>query len=157
MNTSTVVAAKKKLLELLRVRFGYTPEGYPNPAQPVQVEYTEPLEIAHDERLFFGDVRDGEHEIRNMKLGRKERDEDYTLILWIEVADEAADTPETVETRALEILTEVEDLLADTPRLDETIAGLDATAGGFALRSDPLESGWLTTLQFRIDVEAILS
>ena len=126
--TSTMVAVKAALVNVLRGRPGL---------DSVLISYADPGDKGRREQAFFDEVRASEQRSVSMKAGRKRRDEEYELDLVVDVSSKT--TPESVESRCLDIVSELEDVLA----LDPTIGGTDGVLWALVsdLRLKTLETG----------------
>lgn len=108
------------------------------------------------EAVFSGRVR-GRSTIPVMRAGRKKREEDYTVEVWIRVAK--ASTEADAEDRSFELLGELEDRLANDPGLGLGEPTLRATLDGWETETgfDPGTGGWETVLRADVGVANRLS
>lgn len=103
---STVPTVRAQLVSLLAARAGLA---------GVQVEYSHPLEGIDDEALYLGESR-GTSQIPTVRAGRKARQEQYIIDVWVEVNRDGP-TPQDASERSWALVGEVEDMLADDPSL----------------------------------------
>jgi hypothetical protein len=141
--TSTVGTVKAALVALLAARPGLA---------GVEVCYAEG-EPAR-ETVFFGDTR-GTRTIPVATAGRKPRQEDYALDLFIRVARPDLSVAEA-EARALALMAEVEDALADDPTLGQP-APFYAEATDFEIANDAPGEGAGSTIRFEVACHTRLS
>lgn len=132
----------------------------------VAVTYAWPGPESEHEAIFFGrhpqsqfsSPTRGEHEIPNLKAGRKQRSETYELELtiWVFRPDLDPTQAETCEKRAFEIAKVVENVLADDPT-----AGLTdvqwITVGPWVSDLQPFQPGWACDLVTTLSVQARLT
>lgn len=122
----------------------------------VKVSFADPGETALKENVWCGRIRDNEHEAVALKSGRRRREENYTVDVFVEVTGTRL-TVETAETRALALGLALEEYLADNPKLDGTVSGLlFAVVSGMELSSVESTDGPHTRLTVSIDVKARL-
>lgn len=146
MSGSMIVATKKAILQELAGRPGLT---------GVQMAYADDTETAQRERLFFGDVDENDHEPLALRAGRRLREENFTLHLFVEVVGRGA--YDVNEQRALDICQEVEEYLADTPKLGDRVPGLvTALSEGLNLRTSASTDGPVSRVDLRIRVKGRL-
>lgn len=146
---STVSTVKSQLLTRLQAR--------PNLAE-VQVFYSWPADVQQAEAIYFGEAR-GEHTYPVLKSGRKPRQENYSLDIFIDVAGSGASSRETEE-RAWALASEVEDTIADDPTLGLTTDVIQAVAfGNWTLQYavDVTREGWAAIIRVSLDVTARLA
>lgn len=121
----------------------------------VQVSHGYPGEGLIKREAIYVDRVVGAHKIANIKAGRKQRDEEYTVTVVISVVKDAG-TIAVCEARAFELLEQVEDTLADDPALQDLEGVVHATAAGFRMFSDMAKQGPACVIEFDIDVRARL-
>lgn len=140
--TSTAVSLKTQLVTSLTAAL---------PA--VQVSYGSKGDEAETDTIWIGQAQ-GRFEIPTMKAGRKSRDEDYTVDVWITAIDFGGSISD-VETTAFSYLAELEDILADTPGL---VAGtIAALVTDWECESYNLQEGAGATLKATVGVNARLN
>lgn len=122
---STVVATKRALRQLIAAQL---------PA--VQVKYGQPAAIEKArECVWIGDT-EGTHTVPVLTAGRKRREEDYTITVFVEVVKDRG-TLEDAEDRCEQITHAVEDVLANDPSLGNVDGLVHAYADGdFSLVTD---------------------
>jgi hypothetical protein len=131
--TSTVPAARQALYTALVAAL-----------PSVQVSYSHPGEAVERDTVYLGDAR-GRHDPATIKAGRRTRDEQYTLDVWVESTADGPDAREAFE-RCFVLKAEVEDVLADDASLGlgqpfwmlvgdfEAVTGWDEDRRGHAAR-----------------------
>lgn len=145
MSGSIIVATKAAIVSTLSAR----------PAlSGVQVTYSDEPELARRERLYLGDVDEGDHDPAALRSGRRLREENFTLHLYAEVVGKP--NAAANELRTLELVREAEEALADDPKLGG-VPGLSfATVEGLTLRTSMTTEGPLTRADLRIRVKGRL-
>lgn len=117
MDTSTVVAVKDRLLQLLRA------------AEPdVQIDYFHQGDTQDDESIFYHHSLDGTSDVPTLKVNRKARQENYTLPVIIEVLVPSGEVREA-EVRCEELYGVLDGVLADDAHLGVDFVD-SATLGG---------------------------
>lgn len=104
--TSIRTAAKVRLVELLAVEL-----------TPVQVAYAWPGEDAKDECVFLGGVQ-GNVSVRDMRSGRKARDDTFTIAVHF-YAGKPGQKAQEADERAEVLYSALENVLADNPKLGD--------------------------------------
>lgn len=151
---STIPTVKARIITLLVARAGLS---------GVSVTYAWPGTSAAAEQMFFGETQAVDHEIANIRAGRKQRQETYDLGLVIQVLKpgSTALTASTVESRAFALAQEVENMLADDPTLAiGPPSGALQWAHVDSIESPvlvPFEKGWGAELTVRIRCHARLT
>ena len=147
MAGSIMVSFKTKLLAELAALAGTT---------GVKMSYADPGENALKENIWFGRIYDSEVDPVALRAGRRRREENFTVEVFVEVGGVRL-TPERCETRALELGQLVEEYLADHPKLDDTVDGLlFAVVSGMDLFTSQTTDGPLTRQTISVDVKARL-
>lgn len=122
----------------------------------VKLSYGDPGENALKENIWFGRIYDNAHDPVALKAGRRRREENFTLDIYIEVGGVRL-TPERCEARALELGLLIEEYLADSPKLDGTVTGLQfAVVSGMELFTSQTTDGPYTRHTVSVDVKARL-
>lgn len=122
----------------------------------VQVTYADPGEVARKENIWFGRVRDNDHEPVALKAGRRRREENFTLDCMVEVGGTRL-SPQASEERAIALGTAIEEHLADYPKLQDAVDGVAfCVISGMELFTDQTTNGPRTVLTINIDVKARL-
>lgn len=148
MNRSVVPTVRQAIVDRLRLRAGLS---------GIQVEPTHPGAAIEEETIFLGDAHDGKHEIANLKAGRKSRNEEFTLDVYVAVLTPGNSATEA-EQRAFALLGEVESMLADDPRVGLAASVLQSAEGGDWEESlEPEELGWTCALRFEVKCRARLT
>ena len=106
MAGSAVVAAKSALVNALAGRPGLA---------DVAVSYAWPGDALERVALYLGNVT-GRHDPAGMRAGRKSRDEEFVVEVFVEVRADG-EPQEVADERAVAVAREVEDALADDPTL----------------------------------------
>jgi len=84
----------------------------------VGVFYGAPGDRTMPELIYLGKATEVFQEPASFRSGRKRRDEEFTIELFVEVNSKA--TPELSETRAAAIVTIIEEMIADDPKVSNT-------------------------------------
>jgi hypothetical protein len=122
----------------------------------VKVSFGDPGENALKENVWFGRIYDNDHDPVALKAGRRRREENFTLEIYVEVGGTRL-TPERCETRALELGLLIEEYLADNPKLDGNVDGLlFAVVSGMELFTSQTTDGPYTRHTVSVDVKARL-
>mgnify|MGYP003648659320 FL=1 len=122
----------------------------------VKMSFGDPGENALKENIWFGRIFNNEHDAVALKAGRRRREENFTLEVYVEVGGTRL-TPERSETRALELGLLIEEYLADNPKLDGTVdCLLFAVVSGMELFTSSTTDGPLTRYTISVDVKARL-
>lgn len=103
---STVPTVRAQLITLLTARAGLA---------GVTIEQCHPLEAIDDEAIYLGQSRTTS-DIPTIRAGRKARQEQYTLDVWVEVVRDGP-TAQSASERSWALVGEIEDMLADDPSL----------------------------------------
>jgi hypothetical protein len=82
----------------------------------IQVSYADPGGAQRREAVFLGDIETNDHIPESLSSGRRRRIEEFTLEVFVEVSSKP--TPQTCESRCVELASAVETVLADDPQLD---------------------------------------
>lgn len=118
-----------------------------------QVDYGWPGDVIEKECIWITETR-GTFEIPTLKAGRKSRDEEYEVMVTIDVL-KVGGTPAQAEAAAFTHLATIEDILADDPA---GVGGVTAAvAGDFYSRIGREDQGSYCRLEFRIRVWARLN
>lgn len=148
--TSTLVVARAALVNALDTGdlAGKVHYAWPGP------------EIARNahEVVWVDRVTDWTRSIPNIKAGRKQRQESFTLelVLWVAKPELTAAGAQAADTRALSLLAVVEDALADDVQLGETrVQWMEL--GDTSIDSIPLERGWGTQIVASVQGNARLT
>lgn len=145
MSGSIIVATKAAIVAVLAAR----------PAlSGVQVSYWDDVATARRERLFLGDVDEGDHDPVALRQGRRLREENFTLHLMAEVTGKS--NPAANEARTLELIREAEEALADDPKLGNLPGLAFAVVEGLTLRTSHSTEGPITRADLRIRVKGRL-
>lgn len=116
-------------------------------------------DVTENETVFIGDeVADWDVDIPNMKAGRKQRHETYTITVEAWAAKPGAlrqDSAGQARTRAVQLIDAVDSLLADEPELIDSI--LHARIVGRTAALVPFDKGWACQATADIQVEARLT
>jgi hypothetical protein len=122
----------------------------------VQITYADPGDTARKESIWCGTVRDADHEPVALKAGRRRREENYELLVHVEVMGTRL-TPQRTEERATALALVVEEHLADNPNLSGEVPGLlFAVVGGLEMTTDQTTAGPRTFMSIRINVKSRL-
>lgn len=126
------------------------------PALPgVQVVEGRPADsLLQRECVYTGQVT-GHHAIANIKAGRKQRNENYTIDVVCSVL-QARGTVAAARNRAYELVAAVEDALANDPFLGAVDGLIAATAGGFRDVSDFVKEGPAAVVVLEVECSARL-
>lgn len=139
MSGSIIVATKAAIVSTLQARAGLT---------GILVQYADEVDLARRERFYLGDVDEGDHEAVALRSGRRKREENFTLHLFVEVVGKAS--AQANETRALLLAQEAEEALADDPRLGGVSGLAFATVEGLTLQTSTTTEGPMTRADIRI-------
>jgi hypothetical protein len=143
--TSTVPAVRARLVALLEAAL---PDA--------QISYGHPGDTMDRETIFLGQAR-GSHSLATVRSGRRTRDEEYTIDVWV-ATTAVGPTPQEASERAWTLAAELEDVCAD----DATL-GLP---GVLWARIDDWQDtptfdderrGWATTLRIGVAVRSRLT
>ena len=122
----------------------------------VKISFADPGENALKENVWLGRIYDNEHDPVALKAGRRRREENFTLEIYVDVGGTRL-TPERCETRALELGLLIEEYLADNPKLDGAVDGLlFAVVSGMELFTSQTTDGPYTRHTVSVDVKARL-
>lgn len=112
--------------------------------------------------ISIGGIEAGSHDIPTMKAGRKDREEDYDLMVEL-VSSKAGASVVAAETRVFDLFDALENLLANDPSIgfktDVTnYHGLTIQIGEYDLNSvyDEQRSGWRAMMSLRVHVNVRL-
>lgn len=110
------------------------------------------------EVFWFDEIPEWSQTIPNIKAGRKQRQETYTLegVLWVAKPDVGVDGAQATFERALVLAAVPENVLADNVQLGET----DIQWGLLAERTPaliPYEKGWAAMIVMRFEGNARLT
>lgn len=144
--SSTVTAARARIVSLLTANGALS---------GVQISHGYPGEGLIKRKSIYVDRVTGRHTIANIKSGRKQRDEEYTVTVGIAVIRDKG-TIAAAESEAFDMLEEVEDMVADDPSLGDLDGIVHATAGEFRVFSELTSGGPACVIEFDIDVRARL-
>lgn len=145
MNTSTTPTVKQAIVTVLAARAGLA---------GVQVKYAHPGNLIAFEAIFLGQAR-GRHDIAALRQGRKPRDEEYAIDLFVAAGKDGGDV-QASEARAFALLGEVESALADDPKLGTSVLHW-AKAGEWELDSELTPEGAVSVIRLEIDCKARLT
>lgn len=120
----------------------------------VQVEYADPGKWSRRERVWLGEVEDGEHEPTGFRQGRRRREETYVVRVHVEVIGSAKDAQGNEE-RAVAIVTAVEEAVADDPTAGNPAVAF-AVVSGFSMSTTHTTDGPRTTADVSVAVKARL-
>lgn len=122
--TSTIIPAKLALVDALKSR----------PAlNGVLISYADPGDKARREQMFCSEVRVSEQSPVALRAGRRKRDEEYELDMLIDCSSKT--TPETSESRCMELVAELENELAEDTTIRATDGVLWATVADMRLKT----------------------
>lgn len=122
------------------------------------VRFGGPSKFSGSDLILLGEVEDGFHTVPTAKAGRKDRDEEYLLVMNIISKRGGTDPLESWE-RAYELMGVVEDVVAEdvTLGLRAEHPTLRVTAAEFESQSDMDEGGWRTMIVFKLRVKMRLT
>lgn len=147
MAGSIMVAFKSKLVSELAALPSMT---------GVKLSYGDPGENALKETIWCGRILENEHEPVALKAGRRRREENFTLEVYVDVTGTRL-THERAESRAVALGQALEEYLADNPKLDDSVTGLlFAVVSGMELVTLQTTDGPSTRLTVSIDVKGRL-
>lgn len=143
---STIPAVRNQLVALLKAR----------PAlSGLQIEAHWPVQI-EDESVHCGEVR-ASSTIPVMTAGRKRREEDYELDVWI-VAGAPGQIAAQAEARAQALFVELEDIVANDPSLGGAAGStLRVTLDSYEWRTGPDDEGYGSTIKAVLGCKARLT
>jgi hypothetical protein len=147
VSTSVIPAARARLLELLQADARLA---------GVQVVDSFPGDAVEQEVICFAGGGTGRHEVRALAGPRQHRDENFTLVVLIEV-DGQGSTRLEVEARIFALFAVVEDVVAANPNLSSLPGIYGATVGAFEFDSGRTDVGAAGYLRADIDVAARLT
>jgi hypothetical protein len=139
-------ATKKRLKELIAAKNILRVDG-----DPVQVSHGWPGEAMENESIWVGAV-EGELLVPTMRAGRKRRQDEFTVDVWVLAGIPGNGTAEEAEERCELLVYAVDDVIADDPHL----GGLDGLRGGAYVSSiegpdaEPTDEGWLGVARVRV-------
>jgi hypothetical protein len=144
--TTTIIAAKTALIDALKSR----------PAlDGVLISYADPGDKARREQMFCSEVRSSEQSPVALKQGRKKRDEEYELDILVDCSSKT--TPETAESRCMELVAELEDELAEDTTIRATDGILWATVTDMRLKTVETGDGPISRATVTITVRGRLT
>lgn len=148
--TSTMPTVEAAIVEALRDH---------DDLDGVQVEPAWPGPDAQREMIFLADdVPAWDLEIPNIKSGRKQRQETYTLTLevWVFAPSLRPPDAQVAKDRAVELADLIDDILADDPKLNnlDGVQRIVVTSGSRSLVA--FEKGWGCQVTRGIEVHARL-
>lgn len=142
--SSTVPAVKAALVSLLTAALPGT-----------QVTYGRPADSMLSRNCVWMGRAAGTDRVPTMKAGRKAREQDYTITVFVWVAKPRG-TVEQAEDDAHTLLAEVNDALADDPSLGGVDGLIHATAGSWEAEADQAQEGPFCLVTLDIDCLARL-
>jgi hypothetical protein len=147
--TSTAPTVRAALVALLAARAGLA---------GVQITHVWPGDAADtQEAMWLGRTHSGADQYVELRAGRKPRDEEYTVDLYIWVAD-PTQWGAASETRAFALMAEVENMVADDPTLGGGVGITSALVASWEQDSGAIDpAGVGTQIRIGIDVEACLT
>lgn len=122
--------------------------------QGVTIKYGFPGDTAKSEMIWMAGTNvDGTQNIETMRAGKKRRNEEYVLNLYI---DSAKRKPEDSEKRACAISAEIEDALASDPTIMDTPNVMWAVVSGMEMDTTETTTGAGTRLRIEVTVRGNL-
>jgi hypothetical protein len=143
--TSSVPTVRARLVTLLEAALPTT-----------QISYGHPGEAMDRESVFLGQAR-GSHTLATVRAGRRTRDEEYTIDVWV-ATTAAGPTPQEASERAWTLAAALEDICANDATLG--LAGViwaRVDDWSDTPTFDDERRGWATTLRIGIAVRSRLT
>lgn len=152
--TSTIPTLKAAIIATLDARAGlngvHVVYAWDGPAMEGESVFLDPPDT----------TQPGRSQIPTLKAGRKAREETFTVVLVVQVAQAGgtADTAATTEARAYAILAEAENTFADDPGLAAVVGPTGRFILGDHTRTlTAFEKGWVSRLEQNIECAVRLS
>lgn len=159
---STIPLVKAQIVSQLRTALATASSS----GGQIQTEFAWPGPKTENESVFLGRHPgdetgiDAEHRIPNIKAGRKQRQESYTvpISVWIFGQAQLPSEAQACEARAFEVFELIEDMFAEDPLIGLTAQDIQyATVAGMTPHLWPFETGWACELVVNVEVQARLT